>query len=188
MEATTSLHRIALAAAAIGVVHDSYHVMRGELHDLIWFCNLAVPMIAVGCVARSAALVGVAASWLAFGTPVWLLDVLSGGEIIPTSFLTHLIGPVLAVAAVRVLGWKPWTWLLATFASALLLVVTRLLTAPRDNVNLAFAVWPGWERWFPNHATYLAMLCALATLTFFVVELLAQRLSARSRSAQVVMT
>jgi hypothetical protein len=158
------------AALAISVLHDGYHLARGEAHDLLWFCNLACPLLAVGCFASSARACCVALLWLVFGTPLWALDVTTGGEIIVTSFLTHLGGLLVAVLAARQLGWAARSWLWASGGVALVMLMTRLFTLPVHNVNLAFSVWPGWEKYFPDHTLYLVLLLSGAAVTFLLVE------------------
>ena len=44
------------------------------------------------------------------------------------------------------------------------------VTARARNVNLAFAISPGWEPRFGNHALYLAGLWLLAGGLFFAIE------------------
>lgn len=169
---------LALGAAAIALAHAGYHAARGEWHDLLWLCNLAVPLLALGCALRTPRLAAIALLWLAFGTPMWLLDLMTGGEVIATSLLTHLVGPLLAVLAVRELGWARGSWLLASAAAAGVLLVSWLVTPPRYNVNLVFSVWAGWERYFPSHALYLTLLVAGAAISFFTIErMLAPRLA-----------
>ncbi len=139
-------------------------------------------LVALGLLARQRRLAALGVSWIAFGTPMWILDLATGGELIVTSFATHGVAPVAGWLGLRPrlrgqgeAGWPTRTWLQATGASVALLLVTRLATPPSANVNLAFAVAPGWERWFPSHPIYLALLVAIAALTFYVVERMALR-------------
>ncbi len=99
-----------------------------------------------------------------------VIDLATGGELIPTSFLTHVVGFALGLHGVRRLGFPRGTWWKATLAFVAVWPVTRLLTPRAANVNLAFFVHPGWERLFPVYALYFFAIVALAAGTFSVVE------------------
>jgi hypothetical protein len=173
------LGALALAAYAL---QGGYDVWHGRPADLLWACHLGALAIGVGCVTRRAALVAVGLSFLAYGVPLWLLDLATGGEFVPTSAGTHLGGLAVGVAAVRRLGWPTGTWRRALAASIGLLGVTRLVTPPAANVNLVFAVAGGWEARFPSHAAYLALMIAGAGAVFFIAERLARRRAVAPRA------
>lgn len=153
------------------VAHAGYHVHRGTAGDLFWACNVACPMLALGCFARARLLCVAALCWLAYGLPMWILDVVTGGDFVPTSILTHVGGAVLAVLAVRRLGWPRFAWAFASAATLLLLAVTRLVGSPARNANLAFRVHDGWDRWFPSHGAYLAMMWLGSAAVFVALEI-----------------
>jgi hypothetical protein len=139
--------------------------------DSIWACHVACLFIALG---RRYAAIGV--SFLMLGNPLWVLDLVSGGQLIPTSLLTHVGGLILGVRAVRKDGWPAGTWYRAMIAMALLTLVSRVTTPRAANVNLAFSVHRGWESMFPTHAHYLLFFTVLCGATFALTELIARRL------------
>jgi len=159
--------------------HGLWHVIHHEPHDLLWSCNVACLLIGVGCMIEQRLPVVIGFLWLCFGTPLWLLDLAMGASMIPTSPLTHLGGAVIGIFATRRLGWPPSAWRFAVLALAALLMVSRLVTPPSANVNLAFSVWPGWEKWFPTHGTYLAFLLLVCAASFLAVERAARRFVVR---------
>jgi hypothetical protein len=59
-------------------------------------------------------------------------------------------------------------------------LLSRFATPAAANVNLAFAVWPGWERLFRSHALYIATLVAASAAVFAVLTPLLQRLAPRA--------
>ncbi|KYF76604.1 hypothetical protein BE11_10545 [Sorangium cellulosum] len=158
-----------LAAMAF-VVHGGNHVRRGSPYDLLWMCNVAPILLAAGCLLAKPDLAAIAALWLAFGTPMWLLDIATGSGIILTTFLPHVLCPVVAVLAVREMGLARRAWLKATAALLALVGLTRALTPPGPNVNLSHRVWSGWEAAFPRYDRYFALVAAAAALTFFVLD------------------
>ncbi len=157
------------------LVHDINHVRRGEAHDLLWVCNVAPLLLGVGCFFRVRVLVSIAALWLSVGTPLWLLDVAGGGGWMVTTLFPHVLCPVLAFLAVRELGLPKFGWLFATGLLVVLYGVTRLATPPSANVNIAFAVWKGWEKYFPRYDVYLGLTLAAETLTFFLMHKILER-------------
>ncbi|AUX43364.1 uncharacterized protein SOCE26_048120 [Sorangium cellulosum] len=158
-----------LAAVAF-LVHGGNHVRRGSPYDLLWMCNVAPLLLAAGCFLARPGLAAVAALWLAFGTPMWALDVATGSGVILTTFLPHVLCPIVAALAVRELGLPRLAWLKATAAMLALVALTRAVTPPGPNVNLAHRVWAGWEAAFPRYDQYFALMLAGAALTFFAVD------------------
>lgn len=163
-------------AALSAILHGASHVLDGTAPELLWICNLAPVLLAIGCFARVPALVAVAVLWLAYGTPMWLLDLATGGALIPTSLLPHVLCPIIGVLAMRELGAPRHAWLHATGGLVIVLIATRVLTPPGPNVNLVHAVWTGWEPYFPRHDVYLGIGLATTSATFLGVELLLRRL------------
>ena len=176
-------------ALACSLVHDAYHVHRGAPVDLLWLCNVAVPLIAFGCL-RSRRAVAVGLTWLGFGTPLWLLSLVTGANVIPTSPLVHVVAPLVALDALRRLGWPARTWPRAIAGSFALLVATRLLGIPDGNVNLMFGIQRGFDATF--HASYALFLGAVvATSVVWAIAfdvVMTRALGNRLRSAACTTT
>ncbi len=163
---------IALASVAIfsyGV--QAWHfVARREAAEMLWFCHLAALAIGLALLVRSPTLNAVAFLWLCVGTPCWLLYLASGGELVPGSVLTHGVGLAAGAVGLRGMGIPAGAWWKALVALVGVYALTRALTPPSENVNLAFAVWSGWERWFPSYVLYIAVLTAVAAAVFLAVS------------------
>jgi hypothetical protein len=156
--------------------HATWHVAHGSPWDLVWVCNVSMPALVLGCFLERARLVAGAVMVLCYGTPMWLLDLATGPDtMVLTSPLVHVGGLVVGGLAVRRLGWPKFTWALTAAATALLLLVSRLATPPRENVNLAFRVHGGWEQVFPSHVLYVALMWLAGAVVFLLVELAARR-------------
>src|SRR5258706_15846748 len=162
--------KLGAAAIALYLPHAAWHLADGSGWDLLWACNAAMVALAAGCFTGARRVCASAFLVLAYGTPMWGLDIVTGSTMVPTSPLVHVGGLVIAVLAVRGLGWPPRSWLAASLASALLVVVSRLVTPPAMNVNLAFRVHDGWERWFPSHVVAVVVLWSLASAVFWILE------------------
>lgn len=172
-----------MLAAVFWIIHGGNHVLRGTAHDLLWACNVAPPLLAAGCFLRNARLCAIGTSWLSYGVPIWLLDLATGGNLIPTSVLTHFGGLAIGILAARRLGWPRHSWLAAVGASLVLVLLSRILTSAQHNVMLAFRVHEGWERHFASHPAYLALMIACSAVVFLVVETIALRIARVSSRA-----
>lgn len=163
-----------LGALAVGgyCIHALFHVSRGEPEDLLWVCHLAALLVGIGLIARSRTVVGVGTIALCMGTPLWLFDLSQGSEFMPTSLGTHALGLAIGLYGVRVLGVERGTWWKAGTFTVLSIAVSRLATPAASNVNLAFAIPPGMDRYFSSHLAYLAVMIGITCVYFWVVELL----------------
>ena len=164
-----------MAAFACYAAHAVVHLARGEPYDLLWGCHLAVLLVGAGLWTGKAAINAIGLLWACIGLPIWLIYTFTGGEFMPTSVLTHVGGFALGIAGVRRLGMPAGVWWKALAAYLTLWAVTRALTPPQANVNLAFGVWPGWEDSFPSYPIYFATLFASGALTFLAGEQLFRR-------------
>ncbi len=166
---------LGVAALACYAAHGGFHLYHGRPEDLLWACHLGAALVGVGLLARSPAVNAVGVSFLALGTPLWLLDLAAGGEFFPTSLLTHVGGLLIGLYGVRRLGVPAGVWWKSAAALAGLILLSRLVTPERANVNVAFAVPPPWDKTFPSHAAYLAAMMAVAAAYFFALELAVRR-------------
>jgi hypothetical protein len=161
-------------ATSFFAVHTVEVLVARAPWDAVWACHVSCLWIAAGCFFRAPVPAAIGVSWLSYGTPTWLLDLASGGVLVKTSILSHLGGLAVGLFAARLLGWPRGTWWKALAALLALVLVTRLTTAPLHNVNLAFAVHPGWERYFPTYDRYFLFLLFTNALVFRLAERLAR--------------
>jgi len=145
-----------LALAWLAVYLPSYALAYG-VSNFLFLCNLGVGITAAGVLAGDRLLL----SSQAVAAPViglaWALDagwrVATGAHLyggteymwdpqypLFTRLLSlyHLVWPLLTLACVRRLGYDRRGWGLQAAVAAVALVVSRLLTAPEENVNFAF--------------------------------------------------
>jgi hypothetical protein len=162
--------KLGLAALVLYLPHAAWHIAHGHPWDLMWACDLAMPILAFGCFARRGRAAVTAFLFLVYGSPMWLLDIVAGGGWVLTSPLIHIGGLVVAYLAVKTLGWSPRTWIVASASAAAILVLTRLISPSEENVNMVFRVYSGWEKYFSSHAVYIAGIWLSLTALFWMVE------------------
>lgn len=166
-----TLRLLGAVALLCFLVHAGYHVASGRVPDVFWGCHVATLLVGIGALLGRAEPIAVGVLWLCFGNPLWVLDISTGGEFLPTSLLTHVGGFMIGLWAAKRVGFPRFSWVRAALGYVALLGLTRVCTPRAANVNLAFAVAPGWEKTFPSYPLYLAMMMALGTATFFAAEL-----------------
>lgn len=123
-------------------VHGARHVMVRQPEHLLWLCNVAAVVVGAGLLLARPLLNAIGLSWLIVGDPLWLADLARGGELLPTSLLTHGAGLVLGFVGLRRLGLPRGTWWRAVVAGMVLLAVTRAVTPAAADVNLVYTLWP----------------------------------------------
>lgn len=151
---------------AVWALHAFTSFRRGEPFNMLWACNVSCLLIGVGLLARVPLAHAVGLLWNLTGMPFWLVDLATGGEFIPTSFFTHVGGFLAGSLVLPERPMAPGSWWKAFLAWTLFQLLCRLTTPPAANVNLVFAVWPGWEGVFPTFARYHAFLLTFALASF----------------------
>lgn len=161
-----------LGAIAIAsyVIHAGVHLSSGNPHHLLWMCHLASLLVGFGLLCRWPNATVVGFLWSCVGTPLWILDTVTGGEWYTTAVLTHGSGVVIGFIGVRRLGLPRAAAFKAVAAYVPLWAITRAATPPSANVNVAFSVYEGWQTWFTSYPPYLVMLLGFGLVTFIVVE------------------
>jgi hypothetical protein len=174
---TRNAKRIAAGAAAVSffLIHGAVLVAESASPHLLWCCHLGCLLVGIGLLRPYRWTYAVGTAWMVLGVPLWLLNVFVSREFMPTSLLSHMGGLLLAFYGLNHVEIPRHLWLAATTGLIALAVVTRLLTPPAANINLAFSVWAGWETVFPSYFHYALMMLALAAVLFFLFEITARR-------------
>jgi hypothetical protein len=155
------LPALGIAAVAFYAAHATTYLLRRQPENLLWVCHLGALAVGVGLIAGWPTWNAVGAFWLVLGVPLWIYDLSRGGEFIATSTLTHGGGLAVGAFGLRRIGLPRGAWWKATAALAGANLLCRAVTPPGENVNLAHAVYRGWESAFPSHFVYLVCLLAL---------------------------
>jgi hypothetical protein len=139
---------------------------------MFWMCNIGNLLLAMGLFLEKARVVRLAAIWMIPGLLVWFVYVVLTWGMFLTSTLAHVGG--LAVALIALSRYRmdrtAWRWAFGWYLVVQLL--SRLVTTPDLNVNLAHAVQPGWERAFQSYWTFWITLTVVAAALLWLSGLL----------------
>jgi hypothetical protein len=84
--------------------------------------------------------------------------------------LTHVVGLIVGVAGLAQLGMPSGVWSAAAAIMLSLHFLSRWITPPADNVNMAHAVHPAFRPLVSTVNGFLAGIVAAFTPTFFLLE------------------
>ena len=151
----------------------------GTLHNLFWVCNVMNLVLAASLAARWPRGIWIATLWLLTGTPLWLWDAILTNVFDVHSFLTHVAAAGLGVWALFRTPRPRHLWWQAVLAAIALQLVTRALTPPETNVNVAFAAYGPVARALPGLAAWYPLAWAVNIATFCVTMLVLDTALAR---------
>jgi hypothetical protein len=150
-ERTQHRTRFLWAALVLAVLalHAAQKLEHGLLGEMLWTCHVASFLIGVGLLTRRTWLVAVGTLFhLAVGAPAYLLDVIVLRTTTFTSVLVHAVPPLAGLLSLRnAAPWPRWTPIAAGSLYIALIPISRWLTEPALNVNLAFTAWPPLAIW-----------------------------------------
>lgn len=143
-----------------------------QLGHMLWMCNLGNLLLAMGLFLEKRRVVRLAAIWTIPGLIVWFVYVVLTWGVFLSSTLAHVGG--LTVAMIALTRYRmdrtAWRWAFGWYLVVQLL--SRLVTQPELNVNLAHAVQPGWEQAFPSYLTFWLVLTLVGAVLLWLSGLL----------------
>lgn len=155
--------------------HATWHILAGTPQDIIWVCNLSSLVVGVGLILGSPLINAVGLLGLTIGLPTWILSLVSGEPLIPTSLLTHVLGLVLGIVGARRMGFSRQAWWTALLFVEAVMIVSRLFTPEEANVNLAFGPIEGLSLWTVTGAAHWTLLLVQWTVGLAVVQFALRR-------------
>ena len=139
-------------------VHEVVYVYRGHPENGLWACDVALLAVGFGLLLSSPILNAVGAFWLTAGLPIWVFYLFTGDDFVPTTFLTHLGGLALGYIGMKRLGVPSSTWYVAVATLFGLILLSRPLNSPHENVNFSYGVYAGLENIFPSYWIFMSAL------------------------------
>ncbi|HEY6806899.1 MAG TPA: hypothetical protein VI306_25205 [Pyrinomonadaceae bacterium] len=157
-------------------VAQTVHYWRiNELGNLLWMCNVGNLMFAIGLFFWIRRLMLVAIIWTIPGLLIWILYVVLAWGSFFSSFLAHVGGLVVGMFVLRQIGMDRLTWLYAFAWYLAIQLLSRLITAPNLNVNLAHSIQPGWDHAFGAYWQFWIVLTLAVGFSLFGLDLALRR-------------
>lgn len=133
------------------ILHANYYFTHGGLPHLLWMCNIGNLVLAIGMLLDIPVFVRMAVAWLLPGLGLWIVTYVLPGAILMTSVIAHVGGLLIGLIALFRVRTSQWAWLHATLWFLFMQQMSRLFTPTNLNINVAHAIWPGWEKHFNSY-------------------------------------
>src|SRR4026207_724353 len=147
---------------------QAVHYWRiNQLGHLFWMCNIGNLLLALGLFLEKPVVVRLAAIWTIPGLIVWIIYVVLAWGVFLSSTLAHVGGLIVAVFALSMVRMDRTAWRWAFGWYLVVQLLSRFLTAPELNVNLAHAVQPGWDRTFHSYWEFWLVLTVVTIMTLW---------------------
>ena len=161
---------LGMVALALFATREIVLAFGGQSENGLWVCYVALLLIGVGLMVRSAACNAVGTFWLTVGFPLWVIDMLAAGGTESTSALTHISGVILGYTGMKQLGLPSRTWIFSILGLVVLIIISRPLTTAAENINFSYHVYEGLDRVFPSYWSYMLALFGAFTATFLMLQ------------------
>jgi hypothetical protein len=153
-----------LAFFAAQVVH---YWRFGGLGNLAWMCNVGNLLLAIGLFLNHKELVRASAIWTVPGLGVWFWYVwLPGGF---TSALAHVGGIIVGLFVLSYVRMDRIAWLYAFAWYLFMQLVSRLITSPEINANVAHHMQTGWETVFGSYWKFWLVMSVLVAAVLWSI-------------------
>lgn len=152
---------------------------RQEIPHILWVCHMSSLVIALGFFFCRIEFIRISVLWLIIGAPIWPIEIIRTGIVELTSIGTHYLALLIALFVIVRQGMGKHSWLYASIWFLFLQQITRWVTPAELNINLAHAVYPGWERSFPAYWQYWIFTTGCSIMSLWLISKLLARLSKR---------
>jgi hypothetical protein len=136
--------------------------------NLFWMCNIGNALLALGLFLNHRELIRAAAIWTIPGLGIWFRYVLFEYDFVFSSALAHVGGIVVALIVVRRVGMDRTAWVYAFVWYLFMQIVSRLVTSPVLNVNVAHQIQTGWENTFSSYWKFWFVMTVLVAICLWV--------------------
>ena len=163
----------------LGVLPLLFFILQGvhywrinELGHMLWMCNIGNLILALGIFLIRPTWIRVASIWTVPGLVVWFVYVVLPWGVFLTSTLAHVGGLVVALIALKQVGMDRRAWLYSFVWYLFIQLMSRLLTSPALNVNVAHRVQDGWQHTFTSYLQFLLTVNVMTAVILWLLGLM----------------
>src|SRR5437764_9624145 len=154
------------------VIVQTIHYWRfGGLGNLAWMCNVGNLLLAIGLFLNHRELIRAAATWTIPGLAVWFWYVWLNGSSAWSPTLADVGGIIVGLWVLRRVRMDRTAWIYAFAWYLFMQVVSRLLTSPELNVNVAQRIQPGWESAFGSFWKFWLLMTVVVAVGLWLIGL-----------------
>jgi hypothetical protein len=153
----------------------------GGLGNLAWMCNIGNLLLALGLFLNHKELIRATAIWTVPGLGIWFWYVWLTGSTGFSSTLAHVGGIIVGMFVLGRVRMDRIAWVYAFVWYLFMQLVSRLVTSPELNANVAHHIQNGWERTFSSYWKFwLVMTLVVAAILWAIGMVLSWIWPARS--------
>src|ERR1043165_7044266 len=153
------------------VVQCVHYWRFGGLGNLAWMCNVGNLLLAIGLFLYHKELIRAAAIWTIPGLGVWFWYVWLNGSTAFSSTLAHVGGIIVGMYVLRRVRMDRIAWLYAFIWYLFMQAVSRAISSPDINANVAYHIQPGWERSFSSFWKFWLVMTILVAACLWAIGL-----------------
>src|SRR5947207_8133170 len=167
---TTARFRLLGFLPLIFFLAQVVHYWRyGGLGNLAWMCNVGNLLLAIGLFLNHKELIRASAIWTIPGLGIWFWYVWLTGSTGFSSTLAHVGGVIVGMFVLSRVRMDHIAWLYAFVWYLFMQLVSRLVTAPEVNANVAHHIQPGWETIFSSYWKFWLVMTIVVGVILWVI-------------------
>ena len=165
----TRFRLIGLLPLTFFLAQTIHYWHAGGMGNLLWMCNVGNLLLAIGLFLNHRELIRAAAIWTIPGLGIWIRYVLFEYDFVVSSALAHVGGIIVGLMVLRRVRMDRIAWVYAFVWYLFMQLVSRLVTDPRLNVNVAHRIQTGWEHAFSGYWRFWVVMTALVAFCLWAI-------------------
>jgi hypothetical protein len=134
-------------------------------------CNIGNLLLAIGLFLNHKELIRATAIWTIPGLGIWFWFVWLDGSTSLSSTLAHVGGIIVGMIVLRRVRMDHIAWLYAFVWYLFMQLVSRRVTSPDLNVNVAHHIQTGWENTFSSFWKFWLVMTVLVAVALWAIGL-----------------
>jgi len=135
-------------------------------------CNVGNLLLAIGLFLNHKELIRASAIWTIPGLGIWFWYVWLTGSTAFSSTLAHVGGIIVGMFVLRRVRMDRIAWLYAFAWYLFMQLVSRLITSPDVNANVAHHIQTGWERSFSSYWKFWLVMTIVVAAALWLIGFL----------------
>ncbi|HYW70300.1 MAG TPA: hypothetical protein VE961_04665 [Pyrinomonadaceae bacterium] len=148
----------------------------GGLGNLAWMCNVGNLLLAIGLFLYHKELIRATAIWTIPGLGIWFWYVWLTGSTAFSSTLAHVGGVIVGMFVLSRVRMDRIAWLYAFVWYLFMQVVSRVITSPEINANVAHHIQPGWENAFTSYWKFWLVMTIVVAAALWAIGMVLSRI------------